>query len=236
MRLTPVTHCTMHSSQEYHIHTSWTDSRKNSAATSLECSKTGLHYDPYLACGYLSSDCTALKRNTTKGYTCTPPIYNSGQYAKCQVGDTSGKFGNAVATSGLKFEQLSPLYDYHPPVAANYLVGTSRTSTFSSVVFHCPGTNARLLCAKLNLIPAGQSSVCSFPGAPVDATAQVQSDLDKSKDMVYKATIAFIILAIIAFILLLTTIILSAQLCCKKKSPALLAAEEKPAQAIVGNY
>ena len=232
----PVTHCTMHSSQEYHIHTSWTNSAKNSAATSLECKATGLHYDPYLACGYPSSNCSALNRESPKGYTCTPSIYSSGQYAKCQVGDTSGKFGNAFATSGLKFQQLGPLYDYHPPVAANYLVGTSRTSTFASVVFHCPGTNARLLCAKLNLIPAGQSSACTFPGTPLDSTAQVQSDLDKSKDMVYKATIAFIILAIIAFILLITTIVLSAQLCCKKKAPVPLATEERPAEAIVGNY
>ena len=240
-RLIQVSHPTICSSQEYHLHTFWPNSAKNSAATSLECGKTGLHYDPYLACGYLSPNCTALGR--VNGYTCTPSIFSSGQYAKCQVGDTSGKFGNALPTSGLKFQQLTPLNDNQPPVAANYLVGTSRTSTFASVVFHCQKSKARLLCAKLVLVPAGQPSVCPFPKTSAEVTAQLTSDLDqrtsdlnKNKDMVMKAAIGLIILAIVIFILLIITIVLTAKLCCKKKPLVSKDTEDRPTQAIVGNY
>ena len=226
----------MYFSQEYHLHTHWPIA-KNSAATSFECGKTGLHYDPYLACGYASPNCTALGR--VNGYTCTPSIFNSGQYAKCQVGDLSGKFGDVMATAGPKFQQLTPLYDNLPPVAANHLSGgNSRTSMFSSVVFHCPVGKFRLVCAKLQLVPEGQSSACSFPQTTAQSMAELTSDSDKNKSMLNKAVIAVIILAIITFILFILAIVLAAKLCCCKKKPEVKqhVDEVPPSNPIVGVY
>ena len=197
-----------------------------------------MHYDPYLACGYKSLNCTALGR--IGGYTCTPSIFNSGQYAKCQVGDLSGKFGDVMATAaGPKFQQLTPLYDNLPPVAANHLSGgNSKTSMFSSVVFHCPvGKKVRLVCAKLQLVPEGQSSACSFPQTTAQSMAELTSDSDKNKSMLNKAVIAVIILAIIIFILFILAIVLAAKLCCCKKKPEVkLVDEVPPSNPIVGVY
>jgi hypothetical protein len=144
-----------------------------------------------------------------------------------------------MATAGPKFQQLTPFYDNLPPVAANHLSGgNSKTSMFSSVVFHCPaGKKSRLVCAKLQLVPEGQSSACSFPQTTAQSMAELTSDSDKNKSMLNKAVIAVIILAIIIFILFILAIVLAAKLCCCKKKPEVkLVDEVPPSNPIVGVY
>jgi hypothetical protein len=217
----------------YHIHTTW-DSTKNSAAGPINCGSkvTALHYDPNLACGYVSDDCNQLNRleNT---YNCTPAVYNAGLYAQCQIGDLSGKFGIVKPVNGI-IQQLSPLLDYQPPYAANHLVGTRRSQFFSSVVFHCQKDNTKLICAKLQLVPAGQSSICPFPQTRTEVMARlssdlagVSSDLDTSKSVVKKNEIAIIILAVAVFCLFFIIGVMASIMCCKKKPSEASAVEIK---------
>lgn len=197
----------------YHIHTSWNNLQKNSAVGGNDCSgaNTGLHYDPNLACGYTSASCTLLGRTSAASYNCTPASNAAGQYSQCQIGDLSGKFGIAKPTGSLLYQQLTPLYDYQPPYVANYLkAGSAGSSMFSSIVFHCNNAAAsRLICAKFQLVPAGQSSVCPFPATTADAMATLSSDLSYNKAVVSKAVIAIIVLAVFLFVSLLIVGILA---------------------------
>ena len=210
----------------YHIHTSW-NTTKNSAAGPDKCGSkvTALHYDPNLACGYTADACTKLGR-TSASYNCTPAVYGAGLYSQCQVGDISGKFGTVKPVNGI-MQQLTPLMDYQPPYAANYLVGTALSQFFSSVVFHCPVGGTKLICAKLQLVPAGQSSICPFPQTSYDYEAGLSSDLETSKAVVKKTEIAIIILAVAVFCLFVIIGVLTAIMCRNKRPNEELAVEIK---------
>jgi hypothetical protein len=231
----------------YHIHTTW-NSTKNSAAGPIKCGSpvTALHYDPNLACGYASDACNKLNR-LADTYNCTPAVYNAGLYAQCQIGDLSGKFGAVKPVNGI-IQQLSPLLDYQPPYAANHLVGIPLSQFFSSVVFHCPKGGTKLICAKLQLVPAGQSSICPFPQTRTEVMARlssdlagvrsdlvvvssnlagVSSDLDTSKSVVKKSEIAIIILAVAVFCLFVIIGVMAFLMCGKKKPSEASAVEIK---------
>jgi hypothetical protein len=182
---------------------------------------TAIHYDPNLACSYVADACTSLGR-TPASYNCTPAVYSAGLYSQCEVGDLSGKFGTVKPVNGI-MQQLTPLMDYQPPYAANYLVGTALSKFFSSVVFHCPSGGTRLICAKLQLVPAGQSSICPFPQTSYD----LSSDLETSKAVVKKTEIAIIILAVAVFCLFVIIGVLTAIMCCNKRPNEELAVEIK---------
>ena len=165
------TYCDLNKGISYHLHTKWTSATSNSNYGSL-CGKDylGGHYDPNFACSNFSeaasSYCPGLNRTVSTGYTytCNPSVYTEGNYFKCEVGDISGKFGilysqgkNIFGSSG-KFVQ-----DNQPPYAASY----AQTSHplflgWSSVIFHCNADNARLFCAKMITVQAGESSTCPF--------------------------------------------------------------------------
>jgi hypothetical protein len=107
-----------------------------------------------------------LNRTSTTTYAkdCNPTNYGKGEYALCQVGDLSGKFGYAVETfTGSKlFVRSTILTDEQPPYVSNFLTSDSISTKWSSIVFHC-STGARLVCAKFQLIADGQPSACTFP-------------------------------------------------------------------------
>lgn len=193
----------------YHIHTSWNNATSTSAAGPALCGSSvcGPHYDPNLACGYKSSACNALAlvRSQGSAYNCTPGNHNQGQYALCQVGDLSGKFGIATAggSNGLVFSQSSFIYDYQPAYVANYLQNSSYSTMWSSIVFHC-STNARLVCAKFQLVAAGQSSPCSFPETSADILSSLTATNNYNKAVLSKAAIGLIILGV--FVVVFITI------------------------------
>lgn len=179
----------------YHIHTKWTNTTSNSAAGSTLCGPTvaGPHYDPNLACGYSSASCTALGR-TPASYNCTKQAYNAGNYAQCQVGDLSGKFGIVYGVNNVYSQAASVVYDFQPPYAANFLVANAISSAWSSIVFHC-NDGSRQVCAKFKLIPSGSSSACtSF------ASVLATSSGSTGKTVVEKEAIAIIVLAVFAFV------------------------------------
>jgi hypothetical protein len=117
-----------------------------------------------LACGYTSPGCTLLERTSATAYVCNPTNYGLGEYALCQIGDLSGKFGNVFPdeVNGKIFTQSTVLTDYQPPIAANHLQGNGIAEIWSSVVFHS-STGGRLVCAKFVLIADGEMSLCQFP-------------------------------------------------------------------------
>jgi hypothetical protein len=124
---------------------------------------TGGHYDPGLACGSASQNaatfCAALGRTSGDGYTynCNPAGYAAGNLALCEVGDISSKFGRLFPKSetDLIFS-VDHLEDVQPPYVGNYMQptdvgGTLITPMWSSIVFHCGATGARLACAKFSV-------------------------------------------------------------------------------------
>lgn len=120
---------------------------------------TGGHYDPNLACGYVSNDCKALNR-TVADYSCTPSKYKEGRHESCQIGDLSGKFD--LAKGPLVFSQSSLLRDYQPPYPSNFLSENKFKNMWSSIVFHC-SDDVRLVCAKFKLVTDTAQSACPFP-------------------------------------------------------------------------
>ena len=135
---------------KYHIHSYWTGTASTSLEGNTPCtSATGGHYDPNFACstksqGYVSpttGQCANLSRTAAYGYTytCTPSIFNSGQFSACEVGDTSGKFGVALASnpkalSNIVFSSNGVLTDPLPPYVYNYnQVGITSNMWYSMV-------------------------------------------------------------------------------------------------------
>jgi hypothetical protein len=118
-----------------------------------------------LACGYGSTSCGLLLRTEASAYECNPTNYDLGEYALCQIGDLSGKFGNAFpdVVNGNIFTQSTVLTDYQPPIAANHLQSNGIAELWSSVVFH--SSTGRLVCAKFELIADSdcETSICHFP-------------------------------------------------------------------------
>lgn len=130
------------------MHSFWTDSAYSSTTT---CGDAGGHYDPYLACGSSSQNhgdlCAALSRTSDLGYTyaCDKTDYANGHLAICEVGDLSGKFGKLYPDENgiVKGDITDPV----PPISANYESEDEVSLGWSSIVFHCPVDNSRILCA-----------------------------------------------------------------------------------------
>ena len=187
-------------SQLYHIHTSWTNTSTSSSAGSDYCgaANTGGHYDPNLACGYSSSSCLALNRSSAAMYECNHDNYDAGLYALCQIGDLSGKFGTIYGSNSL-FTQSSVLYDVQPPYVSNYLQSNKLSSMWSSIVFHC-ADNARLVCAKFELITPGQSSICTFPA--ISDYVELKLEISILESVGFYKSIGLLALSLIGFVLL----------------------------------
>lgn len=144
------------------VHTKWDSIDRNSSSGPVNCgiSVTGGQYDPNLACGYNSISCTVLNR-TISGYNCNSSNYRRGNYGLCRVGDISGKFGAALPSQPNVFFRESSIQDYQPPYTSDYAHSNKLTGMWSSVVFRCLD-NTLVLCAKLNIVHTGSSSVCPF--------------------------------------------------------------------------
>lgn len=71
-----------------------------------------------------------------------------------EVGDLSGKFGvsySKISSGGSWiFSSGGAQVDYYPPWIANYASTIKNSPPWTSVVFHCAATDARLLCGKLS--------------------------------------------------------------------------------------
>lgn len=169
--------CNLSEGLNYHIHSYWTNTSTTSGANAYcGSSFTGGHFDPNLACSASSQNigglCVDIGRtsSSTPSYTyaCSGK-YDTGNYAYCEVGDLSGKFGLAKPSSdATTFEQTTNLVDYMPPYLANYGSADAMTYPWHSIVFHCKTGGTRLFCAKL------------VQGAPCDMTTTSEnSDNDK---------------------------------------------------------
>ena len=204
-------------SQLYHIHTSWTNTTTSSSAGSDYCgaANTGGHYDPNLACGYSSSSCLALNRSSAARYDCNHENYDAGEYALCQIGDLSGKFGTIYGSNSI-FTQSSVLYDVQPPYVSNYLQSNKLSTMWSSIVFHC-ADNARLVCAKFELIPTGQSSICTFP--LIGDYAELKLEISTLESVGFYKSIGLLALSLVGFVLI-ALIIGWYKLCYKKNRGA----------------
>jgi len=155
--------CDFSGGLKYQIKTYWNDNSSTSAY-GARCGNyyTGGTYDPGFACSeysqYASTDCVDLNRTTAQGYTyeCTTTAYGEGEYALCEKGDLSSKFGIAmplsddstyfVSTTG---PFVSSLDDYDPPYPGNWKNPDEDSLSWSSVVFSCNDNAERLFCADL---------------------------------------------------------------------------------------
>jgi hypothetical protein len=154
--------CDLSGGLSYHIHTFWNDTSGVQSGDNAFCSfdATGNHYDPYLACGPNTEEatsCTALGR-VAPGYTypCSPEQFTSGQYNYCEVGDTSGKFGNLFATDPDMTLFSEDVADPLPALIADYNNASMLSNQWVSVVVHCG--SSRILCAKF--LPVDDSASC----------------------------------------------------------------------------
>mmetsp|Transcript_3297 Transcript_3297/g.2934 ORF Transcript_3297/g.2934 Transcript_3297/m.2934 type:complete len:295 (-) Transcript_3297:33-917(-) len=172
---------------KYHIHSYWTNPNTTSSAGSTYCGApyTGGHYDPTFACSTSSQNyttaCTTLGRIPSDGYTytCTPEIYSDGDYASCELGDLSGKFGIVYPTEGtVQFSTSDPLVDTNPPYEVSYETNVKNSLKWSSIVFHC-GTSAapRLVCAELSTVDL---NACLTAFEAVDAL--IESEISSTDD------------------------------------------------------
>ena len=175
---------------KFHFHSLWTWGDQNASAELDSCGPTHLsgHYDPNFACASVSSwagtSCVSLNRTAAQGYTysCSPTAF-AARPGACEIGDLSGKFGQASVTN-LETELLRVkppsqyMTDVLPPYAADfYLDNGLSLSGWSSVLFHCGDATAnRLLCAQLRQVsswtecapssvppPAALPHTCSNP-------------------------------------------------------------------------
>lgn len=149
--------CDLSQGLKYHVHTYWNNATVDSSAnTFCGASFTGGHYDPNFACSSvsqaISNECVTLGRVTPDYvYNCTKSLYNEGKYSYCEIGDISGKAGIIYPESDSKQFKLScPFVDFLPLYAANYNFSDTNSLPWTSIVFHCAATNARLVCAKFS--------------------------------------------------------------------------------------
>lgn len=165
---------------KYHIHATWNNGSDSSSFGSSGCRSaiTGGHYDPYIACStasqYFTTECVDLGRVPASGYTysCTPSLYNNGNYSFCEVGDLSGKFGSINDTGTSLVYESGTLTDYFPPLISNYKYDMTNADMWSSIVFHCGNAAApRLLCADFSM---------TTTDACADAFSSFSSDSDDS--------------------------------------------------------
>ncbi len=141
----------------YHIHSYWQNNNNGSAANSYcAASYTGGHFDPNLACSKYSQSYTTLCKDLNRvppnyNYTCNSTLYNAGEYARCEIGDTSGKHGTAYPASSTNLQfSISNFVDYLPPYNYNYGRTDVNSIAWTSFIFHCAETTSRLVCAKFS--------------------------------------------------------------------------------------
>eukprot|EP01038_Epipyxis_sp_PR26KG_P011899 gene11899-15922_t len=157
------TSCPLQYGLTYHIHSYWS----NTSASSTVCGSaaTGGHFDPNFACSNASqsysTSCKNLGRTKPLGYTynCSTTNYHFGRYSFCEVGDLSGKMGKLNYNSATQKLFSTSFTDFQPPYDANFKLSDQTSLPWSSVVFHCGSTGARLLCAEFSTSTA--SSSCS---------------------------------------------------------------------------
>ena len=135
----------------YHAHSFWTDSKTSSGGNSAcGAPATGGHYDPFLACSGASQDikdkCAILGR-AGDNYPCNSDDFKSGNYALCEVGDFSGKYGALQPVSELVYN--GTVNDEFAPLLANYKDVDTIANMWSSVVFHCKSDASRIVCGDL---------------------------------------------------------------------------------------
>ena len=202
----------------YHIHTAWTNTTNKSAAGGALCAQAAGHYDPNLACGYTSTECTQLGRQSAAAYNCTPAVYSAGQYSQCQIGDLSGKFGKTYGTNNVFTQSATIPYDVQPPYPANFLAANAISTAWSSVVFHC-SDNTRLVCAKLLLVASGAPSVCSFPTV-LDAVT-LNDKVNTQAVIIKHEVFGLITLSVLTFALFLGILTYFIVLYCQRKGKEL---------------
>ena len=155
--------CDLNKGIAYHIHQKWkgTGSPQSTSAAGSEgniCNDADGHYDPNFACGpksqwYGSGYCRDLSRTSGYNYNCATE-FKKGDYASCEVGDLSGKFGVAPVNSDDKSIAANLLYDPLPPYAYNHdfqFAINAPGNTWESLVLHCDKQGAlgyRILCAQ----------------------------------------------------------------------------------------
>jgi hypothetical protein len=152
--------CDLSQGLTYHFHSYWKNASVTSSANSY-CggSYCGGHFDPNLACSPFSQDigsyCVALGRTATSTppytYSCNSSNYLNEKYPLCETGDLSGKFGRVLPSSNGRVFQQSSILDIFPPYDASFKTSTVITKPWQSIVFHCPASNARLVCAEFVL-------------------------------------------------------------------------------------
>jgi len=178
----------------YHLHSYWLFYYyAQSGAGWQACSSTitGGHYDPYYACSAASQEflynCKYLKQTYKDGYeyTCNE-TYAVGMFSTCEVGDLSGKFGAAKSTNKI-YQSSTTLYDYLPPIAANFKDSMRNSEMWTSVVFHCLPDQTPLVCSSFSstyLSPcqdAFDQMAASSPYSTVASSSIFSSSLTYSK-------------------------------------------------------
>lgn len=172
------TTCDLDLGLKYHIHTYWNyddDSTLSATSETEGCvaAYTGGHYDPNLACSTSSQDvselCLDINRTLSQEYIygCSTTVYADGEYALCEVGDLTNKFGISYPSTGYIFSSSSALIDFQPPYAANYLTEDQISRQWASIVFHCPADSSRLVCAKLYPVSSSSSSKKKLSGGAI---------------------------------------------------------------------
>lgn len=148
----------------YNIHSYWAHTNVTSATGLMLCgeSYTGGHFDPNLACSpnsqsiSTSPGCPSLNRIAADGYSyyCNTSTYTSQDYASCEVGDLSGKFGLAYFGEGgtSTVSSLETITDFYPPYAVNFEHGVENSQfMWESIVFKCGDSgNEPLFCAQFS--------------------------------------------------------------------------------------
>ena len=137
----------------YHLHTKWALDEDYAIGADCGPDYTGGHYDPYFTCGpatAVSDEICSAIYGEDPNYTCST-AYADSEYAECEVGDLSGKYGALTVLDGKAAD--SPPGD---PVAALDYQYVDRNSDsddpeiFASVVFHNAVAGApRVLCGRL---------------------------------------------------------------------------------------
>lgn len=151
--------CSLSSSGlRFQIHSKWLNSSVSSSAGSNFCgiSYTGGNYDPNYACSTssqnINTECEQLQRTSANGYsyTCSSIVYGLGQYATCEVGDLSGKFGIVYPAKNTKVFTTIEIVDFFPPLIANFQNTVNDANMWSSIVFGCGSTTTPIVCAKIS--------------------------------------------------------------------------------------
>jgi len=171
------TTCDISQGLTYHIHSYWlNDSVTSSANAFCGSSYTGGHFDPNLACGPSSEEasgiCPMISRTSqyNYSYSCSPNIFQRGDYGACEVGDISGKFGYVTGNDDNTniFQSTHTYIDYLPPYEINYNNILGIIKPWTSIVFHCRYNNARLFCGKF----ISMTSSCSPPALKLESASK----------------------------------------------------------------